>query len=55
MAEAGVAVLLLVAGVAAFALSIKVGMLVGQRLDRVIEARAAAADTAPAEEVGADE
>ena len=55
-------VLLLVAAGLAFALSVWVGMLLGRRMDRALEARQAAAGSLPSdqapdvgEEVGVDE
>jgi hypothetical protein len=55
MAELPFAVLLLGGAVLAFALSIRVGILLGRRLDRAVEARAAAEEPRQTDEVSADE
>jgi len=49
------AALLVVGGALVFAASIGVGILVGLRLDRVMQARAAADEPGPGEEVRADD
>ena len=49
------AVLLLGGAVVVFIVSIRIGILVGLRLDRAVEARAAASEPGPIEEVHADE
>ena len=50
-----IALLLIAAGVLGFVLSIRVGILLGVRLDRAIEARAVADKPAHDEEASADE
>ena len=55
MTELAFAALLVVAAVLGFALSMRVGILLGHRLDGAIEARAAAEEAGHSEEVSADE
>jgi len=55
MPELPLAVLLVAGGVLGFVLSIRVGILLGLRLDRAIEARSAADEPAHDEEVSSDE
>ena len=49
------AVLLLVGAVVVFVVAIRIGILLGLRLDRALEARAAASEAGPIEEIRADE
>ncbi|MGD0861933.1 MAG: hypothetical protein ABSA21_04150 [Candidatus Limnocylindrales bacterium] len=49
------AALLLAGGLVVFVVSIRVGILLGQRLDRALEARAVAGGSEPSEEVRTDE
>ena len=55
MAELPLAALVVGVAVLAFVFSIRVGILLGHRLDRVLEARAAAEKVPQTEEVGVDE
>jgi hypothetical protein len=55
MQELLLAVLLIAVGVVAFVFCIRIGILLGQRLDRAVEARAAADEPGPSEEITADE
>ncbi len=55
MQELLVAALLVAGAIVAFVLSIRVGILLGLRLDRAVEARAADEEPAQTDEVGADE
>ncbi|MGD0017666.1 MAG: hypothetical protein ABSD62_00240 [Candidatus Limnocylindrales bacterium] len=55
MAELPFAVLLIGGAVIGFVFSIRVGILLGLRLDRALEARAAAEEPGHTEEVSADE
>jgi hypothetical protein len=55
MQEVLFVVLLIGGGVLAFVFSIRVGILLGLRVDRALEARAAADQPGQSEEVGTDE
>jgi hypothetical protein len=55
MGEALAAALLIGGGLALFVICIRIGTLLGRRLDRSLEARATAGDAGPSEEVSTDE